>query len=272
MALLFGRCHMILLDPFKKNLRQSNSLLMAELLLVELLIFLLHLLLGLNQLASWMKVNLLSLRSVHQMLLAQKLHQSLNGLSPNLINQKSSEEEPSLWESTKRTKLLLLLEEVPLSSRSMVLLDKLKVKNKLISGLKTVILCLLKMEVLSLAVFNLMHHQPAAKLLMDALGSKVLWWRLMTNTIFNGKKPLETTLEELTSSLDSAKVLGHGSIMNAGVWLQFTLQKVIQVDMLCNVEPVLRAVKLSTLETSGRLSYRENHVLLIQDLSGDPCW
>jgi hypothetical protein len=43
------------------------------------------------------------------------------------------------------------------------------------------------------------------------------------------------------------------------------------VDMLCNVEPVLRAVKLSTLETSGRLSYRENHVLLIQDLSGDPC-
>jgi len=43
------------------------------------------------------------------------------------------------------------------------------------------------------------------------------------------------------------------------------------VDMLCNVEPVLRAVKLSTLGTSGRLSYGEKYVMLIQDLSGDPC-
>jgi hypothetical protein len=81
---------------------------------------------------------------------------------------------------------------------------------------------------------------------------------------------METTLEELISLLESVKVLGLRSTLNAGDCPLSQIVREIQLDMLCNVEVVSKAAKLTTLLTTGTLRSREPLALLIQEINGDP--
>jgi hypothetical protein len=122
-----GRCLTITLEgkaSSNQNLRQSNSLQMAELLLEGLLEFLQEPISCLNQQESWWKVNLLSLRSVRQIFLAKKLLKDTNGLTPSLNF--NTEEELRLLESAQMTQSMLVSEDRLHSLKSMVLQEMSK--------------------------------------------------------------------------------------------------------------------------------------------------